>query len=215
MKNLISSLTWTFAMAISSLTSLKIASAMTFRTEMMQGEPVVIGDGPIVPGDAERLRAMLVPRNKHSAGYFPFLLNSPGGDVNAAFEMSRLMDKYPINTYVAPGSRCVSACAAIVFIAGKEHVAVPGSRLGFHGCYNIDTKEINNLCNEKIANHAFKHGTSYGSVMAFIQNIPYNRVIWMDGQDADCLAVNRYQISPTPIGYEKCIIDFIRDALKK
>lgn len=197
------------------LAPLEYATAMTFSVEMMKGEPVIIGDGQIVPGDADRLRAVLTPRNKHSAGYFPLLLSSPGGNVKSAFELSRLMDKYPINTYVIPGARCVSACAAIVFIAGKEHIAVPGSRLGFHGCFNVDTKDINTICNDAIANHAFAHGTAYGSVMAFIQDIPYSEVIWLDGRDADCWAINRYQISPKPNGYEKCVFDAINGVVKK
>ena len=189
------------------------AYAMTFEVVMLRAEPAIKATGEILQGDAERLKAVLVPMAKHSYGYYAMVLDSPGGDVAAAFEISRLMDKYPIHTYIAPNAKCISACAAIVFIAGKEHVAVPGSYLGFHGCYSGDTKAIIQLCNARIAEHAFQHGTAYGSVMAFIQEIPYDEIVWITGDQADCWGINKYAISSKPNGYEKCVRDAMNAAL--
>lgn len=193
----------------------QFAAAMTFTARMMKGEPIIIATGEIKTGDDLRLKAQLTKKNMHSAGYFAMALASEGGSVEAAFALSKLMDDYPINTYVAPGASCMSACAAIVFIAGKEHVAVPGAKLGFHGCFERKTKKIDAECNERIANHALEHGTAYGSVMAFIQTVEPGRVVWLDGKDADCWAINKYQISPEPPGYEKCVIDGIKRILAK
>ena len=196
------------------ISTIKTSIAMTFSVGMLHNEPLIIGDGRIVSGDVDRLRSVLIEMNMHSSGYYPLVLNSSGGSVDAAFELSRLIDENPVNTYVAFGAYCVSACAAIVFIAGKEHVALPGSHLGFHGCYDLDTKNINNLCNEMIATHAFEHGTAYGSIMAFIGDVPHDKILWMDGTDADCWAINRYQISPAPDGYEKCVFDLFINQIK-
>jgi hypothetical protein len=189
--------------------------AMTFQVEILRGEPTIRATGEIIAGDVERLQAVLRPQARHSYGYYALILNSHGGDVRAAFEISRLMDRYPIHTYVAPGDRCVSACAAIVFIAGKEHIAVPGANLGFHGCYRTDTKEILSICNEQVAAHAFRHGTAYGAVMALIEDVPYNQIVWLGGQDADCWGINRYVISPKPDTYLHCIREAIRDVWKE
>jgi hypothetical protein len=191
------------------------AYSMTFEVLIVGGEPAIIGVGPIVHGDADRLKALFIPKNKHSLGYYPLLLNSPGGNVGAAFAISKLMDEYTVYTYVLPGQRCISACAAIVFIAGKEHLVVRDGLLGFHGCYNGQNKEINEMCNEIIAKHALEHGTAYGSVMAFIATTPYDKVIWLSGEDADCWAVNRYQISTKPENYEQCVFDSIRRTLRR
>lgn len=115
-----------------------------------------------------------------------------------------------VNTYVPPHFECVSACAAIVFIAGREHVVVEGGRLGFHGCYDSTTKQIVGLCNEAIAEHALAHGTAYGSVMAFIEEVPHDQIIWFDGQDADCHAISKYEITPEPANFEQCVFEAIR-----
>ena len=190
------------------------SNAMTFEVVTMTGEPAILGHGDIVAGDAKRLRAVLNPAAKHSAGYFALVLSSPGGSVKAAFEVAKLMDKYPINTYVPPGAECISACAAIVFIAGQEHIVVQGGYLGFHGCYDSRTKKTLGFCNEEIANHAIEHGTAYGSVMAFIQHVPFDQIIWMDAEQSDCWAINRYKISPQPKNFEKCVFDSIRKLRK-
>lgn len=192
-----------------------LGSAMTFEVVNVGGEPAIIGDGEVVEGDAKRLDAVLTDDARHSAGYFALALNSPGGNIKAAFEVSRVIDAHNVNTYVPPYFSCVSACAAIVFIAGREHVVVPGDpggRLGFHGCYDARTGETIGLCNELIAEHALEHGTAYGSVMAFIKDVPNDQVIWFDAKQADCWAISRYQLVPPPPNFEECVIDAIRRA---
>jgi hypothetical protein len=63
-------------------------------------------------------------------------------------------------------------------ISGREDVVLAGGRLGFHGCYDSQTKEVVDLCNDAIAQHALEHGTAYGSVMAFIDSVPRgNRLV--------------------------------------
>jgi hypothetical protein len=188
--------------------------AMTFEVVMMRGEPVIVGRGQIIAGDAGRLRAVLTPRAKHSSGYYPLILDSPGGDVTAALEVSKVMDAHHVNTYIPPGAKCISACAAIVFIAGREHVAVPGGLLGFHGCFDSNTKKLVSLCNEEIASHAIAHGTAYGAVMAFIENVPHDQVVWVRATDADCWGISRYDISPQPPNYQQCVFNALNPPKK-
>ncbi len=190
------------------------ASAMSFEVVMMRGEPAIRATGEIVAGDAERLHTAMMSSSKHSLGYYTLVLDSLGGNVAAAFEIATVMDTARVNAYVAPGGRCVSACAAIVFIAGREHIAAPGGLLGFHGCYNAVSKRINYNCNEAISNHAFRHGTSYGAVMAFIERVPYDQVVWIDNKQADCWAINKYDVSPKPSEYEQCAVEAMRAAMR-
>ncbi|MBK5304343.1 MULTISPECIES: COG3904 family protein [Gammaproteobacteria] len=187
------------------------SSAMTFDVVAMKGEPAILGRGGIVAGDATRFKAALTPNAKHSYGYYTLVLESPGGSVQAAFALSGVIDANYVNTYIAPGGRCISACAAIIFIAGREHVAVPGSYLGFHGCFNAQTRKIETLCNDAIAEHAIAHGTAYGAVMAFIEKIPSDEVVWISGSEADCWGINRYDISPKPVNYLQCVTNALKD----
>ena len=177
-------------------------------------EPAIRASGEIVAGDAGRLRAVFTPKARHSYGYYTLILDSPGGSVAAAFELSRIIDSHYVNTYVAPGGKCISACAAIVFIAGREHVTVEGGLLGFHGCFNSKTKKIERLCNEEVAEHAIAHGTSYGAVMAFIENIPHDQIVRISGEEADCWGINRYDISPKPSNYLQCVVDVLKSLTK-
>lgn len=197
-----------------SLTCVANATAMTIELDTMKGEPAILARGEIVPGDAKRLKAVLTSKAMHSSGYYALVLDSPGGSISEAFELSRIMDAHRVYTYVPPGGKCVGACASIVFIAGREHVAVKGSRLGFQGCPSARTKEIDVLCNEKIAEHAVAHGTSYGAVMAVIDGVQQDQILWVDGQAADCWGISRYDISPEPANYMKCVVDMIKGTAK-
>ena len=184
---------------------------MTFEVWNVGGEPAIIGDGEIREGDAARLENVLTKEARHSAGYFALALNSPGGSVEAAFDLARVMDAHNVNVYVPASFVCASACAAIVFIAGREHVVLPGGLLGFHGCYNSQTNEIVDLCNDAIAQHALEHGTAYGSVMAFIQRVPPDEIVWLDAEQVDCFAISRYQITSPPPNFEQCVFEVIRN----
>lgn len=185
-------------------------AAMTFDVVSMKGEPAIIARGEIVAGDAARLRAVLIPKSKHSYGYYTLILESPGGSVQEAFELSRVIDSHYVNTYVAPGKRCVSACSAIVFIAGREHIAAPGAYLGFHGCFNAKNGRIESLCNEAIAKHAAAHDTAYGAVMMLIEEVPSDKVVWIIGGEADCWGINKYDITPEPANYLECVVKMVK-----
>ncbi len=205
-----------FLSAIGALSlSAERVSAMAFDVVMIGGEPAIRASGKIVAGDSGRLRSLFTPKSKHSYGYYNLILDSPGGDVAAALDVSKAIDSQHVNTYIAPGGKCISACAAIVFIAGREHVTLEGGLLGFHGCFNPKSKKINSLCNEVIANHAFAHGTSYGAVMAFIENVPHDQIVWIDRKHSDCWGISRYDINPKPANYLQCVVDAVKQYIKQ
>lgn len=203
-----------FLFVVLSLMCVANATAMTFELVKMNGEPAILVRGEIVPGDAKRLKAVLITKAMHSSGYYALALDSPGGSISEAFELSRIMDAHRVYTYVPSGWKCVGACASVVFIAGREHVALKGARLGFQGCPSARTKKIDALCNEKIAEHAVNHGTAYGAVMAFINGEQQDQILWIDGQEADCWGINRYDISSEPANYKKCVFDLIKETTK-
>jgi hypothetical protein len=144
------------------------SGAMEFRTFLQSElkEVVIIGEGPIADGDAERFAkiAPLATRDKY--GNVTLVLNSPGGSVHAAFKLVEAMDEFEVSTIVPDNATCASACASIVYISGRYHDVLGTGILGFHTCYinNSGIKEPSALCNEAIAEHAFTRGTSYAAV---------------------------------------------------
>lgn len=185
--------------------------AMDFYVEQVGGEPAIFATGIIEMDDARKLMPLMRTENRHSEGYYAMVLSSDGGSVAGALEISDLMGTDFFNTYVL--DKCASACASVIFLAGKEHIVAPSGLLGFHGCYNAQNFEIVAQCNEKMAVHIVHNGNAYGALMAFIRDVPAHEMLWLDKEQADCYAINRYVITPKPEGYERCVFEIIRQSL--
>jgi hypothetical protein len=178
-----------FAVPMTALST--TALAMDFSIlPMPDGLHAVFANGDIVAGDAERLRIALQSADRDHFGNKDIALNSGGGLVREALAIVALMDQDKITTIVPPGATCASACAQIVFLAGVHRVVQDGGRLGMHTCsINGDSAP---LCNQEIAQNALDHGTSYGSVMAFMRYTGPSKMVWLNSQDADCYGLTRW-----------------------
>lgn len=67
-------------------------------------------------------------------------LDSPGGSVNDALEIGRLVRTAGLTTSVAAGALCASSCP-LVFAGGTERLATEGSAIGVHQIYASVTAE--------------------------------------------------------------------------
>ncbi len=109
--------------------------------------PVIRMSGQIAPGDAARLDALLREQNAApclAEGLCPFssvlALESPGGSLEAALELARLVRRYQIITYIPAEATCASSCAFVFFAGYSDYEGVfhprrivhAGSRLGLH-----------------------------------------------------------------------------------
>jgi hypothetical protein len=161
-----------------------VANAMEFRlfTQPETREKVVIGEGEIMPGDADKFERFvkLVERDKY--GNIVFVLNSPGGSVVAAFELAKKMEEIETTVYVPDNAKCASACASILYVSAEHHLVLGSGKLGFHTCYRKSggTFETNSFCNERIAENAFEHGTSYAAVDMFTYDYGPAKMAWVD-----------------------------------
>jgi hypothetical protein len=146
--------------------------------------------GPIEAGTADRFAALIssVPSLPH--GLPVLLLDSPGGLVDEAMKMSALMDANPFHTVVPDGARCASACASILFIAGKNRNVEGSGLLGQHSCA-IDGVKVQS-CNDRLAENAVNHGVAYGSVAAFVTYTEPEDIAWLSRQDAEGWSLTRY-----------------------
>ena len=94
------------------------------------------------------------------------LLDGPGGSVGEALRISKIFDDHVVHTVIPKGAKCASACASIVFIAGKYRTIEEGGLLGQHSCSLRGLKDQE--CNNLVSQHALEHGVSYGSVAMIV-----------------------------------------------
>lgn len=113
--------------------------------ERLSGRCSLRLSGPIVAGDAERLRQTLEPMKDalhEDAQYgigFNLCLNSEGGSFAEGLALARTISGLVTATVVKSGDRCLSACA-IAFFGGtifydgafKMRMAAPGAVIGVH-----------------------------------------------------------------------------------
>jgi hypothetical protein len=96
----------------------------------------IYADGPIVPGTARRLQALI--SQKHIGTGAVVLFNSPGGNVAEALELGRVIRASNFDTEVGKQSRvdagegeCYSACT-LAFLGGVRRSMGAGSQFGVH-----------------------------------------------------------------------------------
>lgn len=168
------------------------AAAMTFTTETLSdGTRIVRGDGPVVEGDAERLRAALQSADRDASGHKVLALDSPGGLVVESFAMVEVMDRERAATRVRPGASCASACAQILFLSGAHRTVEPGGRIGLHACHTVGDRRRSTACNELIAQNAMARGTPYGAIMAFLQFTAATEIRWLGAPEAELWGFTR------------------------
>lgn len=148
---------------------------------------VLIGEGEIKNGDAERFLAAAALADRDDEGHVIFVLNSLGGSVQAAFQLVEAMDQVGVYTIVPDNALCASACASIVFVSGARRNIVGTGRLGFHSCYSIRKGKPaeDSLCNHLIAKNALLRGLSYASVDIFVEHYGADDMAWV-GRDVAC-----------------------------
>lgn len=167
-----------------------LSQAETLTVEKWRGHNALRISGTIVSGSAQRFYDAVKMVEKFPHGLPVLLLDSSGGSVSEAMEMSRLMDATPFHTVVPNGAECASACASILFIAGTYRTVENNGKFGQHSCSISGVS--NEDCNEELAQHAMSHGVSHGSVAAFVNYVPPNEILWLSREDVDGWGLSRY-----------------------
>lgn len=110
----------------------ELPNRLAFTQETLEGlGDLVMINGPIEPGDAQRFDAFLagLPTSPDL-----FALNSPGGGVEEALKIGRSIREIEADTVMLPGTSCVSACPYIL-AAGTERSVSMKSAVGLHQHY--------------------------------------------------------------------------------
>ena len=187
-------------------------AAMTIETITWREHHVVSAIGPVKAGDADRLVTALEDVEVLPHGAKVVLLDSPGGSVAAALEISTLIDELEtqIHMVVPDGARCASACASILLIAGDYRTVEPSGLVGQHSCSRGGVQD--EACNELLAQHAIQHGVSHGAVKAFVTYVAPEDILWFDREALDCWGILRYPFQAES-GFEKsepCFFQMIK-----
>ena len=93
---------------------------------------VLLAEGTIEPGAAERFAKEIEARGEYVK---TVALNSPGGSVDDAIAMSKLIREKKLDTKVASKALCASSCP-IVFAGGVGRTAEKDAVVGVHQVFN-------------------------------------------------------------------------------
>ena len=188
-------------------------NAMEIKPDTWNGHSVLRATGEIASGDARRFAALLRGIKASPHGLPVVLLDSRGGDVQEALAISNVFSEKEVHTVVPAGKSCKSACASIVFVAGRQRTIEEGGTLGQHSCAQSGgLKDAD--CNERISNHAIGHGVSHGSIQAFITHAAPSAMVFFTRSEADCWGITRYPFVEES-GFEKSEPCFYRAITKK
>jgi uncharacterized protein YecT (DUF1311 family) len=83
---------------------------------------------------------------------------------------------------------CASACAAIIFTAGRTSTMSDSATLGFHQCYVKEESGLRNddLCNELMRRYAVQNGFPYGTLAILAANVGPREMYWITRTLATC-----------------------------
>jgi len=105
-----------------------LRAAMTFA---LGADGVLHAQGSILPGSTARLEKEIAA---HGAAIRAISLDSPGGSLDDAMAMSRLVRAHGYATIVADGALCASSCP-LLLAGGKERFVGPKAAIGLHQFY--------------------------------------------------------------------------------
>lgn len=168
------------------------ASAMEFAIVKSGGQTAVLAQGVVKDGDARRLTRALarVPRDRN--GTKQLLLNSPGGTVADAWDMAEIIGRTGVTTIIPARAVCASACASLMFVAGKYRTIQPGGQLAIHSCYDARNGAKIDYCDAIISARAQQQGLSGIALMALQEIAPGpNAIVVLDGKNAACYGLTR------------------------
>lgn len=97
----------------------------------LSGDGILQAIGTIAPGTAERFAEEVEKRGSYVR---TVSLSSPGGSVEDAIAIGKLIREKGFGTEVAAGALCASSCP-LVFVGGVERQAEEGAAIGVHQVY--------------------------------------------------------------------------------
>jgi uncharacterized protein YecT (DUF1311 family) len=163
---------------------------MNFEAHVARAGVIIKATGAIRTGDAEKLRALVPAATADEKGLRRITLESPGGEVAEALRVAEVIRDNNFVTLVT--GECASACAMVLYPAGRYAMLLEGGRLGFHSCYDARTSIVHPECTELIAKFAASNGFPYGSIKLFAGLIGPADMYWVSNVLAYCYGMEHF-----------------------
>lgn len=104
----------------------------------LEADGILRADGTIADGTAARFAAEIAARGEYVK---TLLLNSPGGALEDAMAMAKLVRERGIATEVRDGALCASSCP-LLFAGGKSRIAGEKAAIGVHQFYAAVSSDV-------------------------------------------------------------------------
>jgi hypothetical protein len=130
----------------------KLRETMSFE---LVGEGRLVATGSIMPGSAKTFADEVAKRGSYIK---TVVLNSPGGSVQDALSMGRLIRDKGFNTEVESGAYCASSCP-LIFAGGVQRLAGKSAAIGVHQVFSLgsssedsmaSTQQISAVCQKHL-----------------------------------------------------------------
>ena len=164
------------------------AYALQYR--LLSQEPpllAITAIGPIVPGDFDRLGAIIqaLPQSDRTLS---FIIDSPGGNIVEAEKIAAYIHKIEAAVIIPSGSQCSSACF-LLFAAAARRSMAPDALVGVHsvsegGQENLSTMGFTTL----FARLATMYGVPPAIIGKMVQTEP-RRMTWLSPSDLDPMGI--------------------------
>jgi uncharacterized protein YecT (DUF1311 family) len=182
------------------------ASAMEFKLDYSEDrtQAAVFARGPIEAGDASKMQQLL---ESSTLPVEVFSIQSLGGSVAEAKKIAELVKLRQLG--VIADYECASACAQVIFPAGKYSMLTKGSLLGIHSCSSQGVRS--EVCNADIADFVVSNGFPYGTVDMYMDLYDPSGMKWMGEIAARCFGYYHAIGEPLPNkgGKKACVDGYI------
>jgi hypothetical protein len=149
---------------------------------------VILAQGPIVEGDAERLAAF-IGSLAQTDRVTSLLVNSPGGNVAEAENLARVIIEYKLSVFVPPGSQCSSACF-LLFAAASSRFAAPNAVIGVHSASLVNGEEtITSLALTTIMARDLAQDGVPNAIVGKLVTTPPGHTTWLTASDFAAMGV--------------------------
>ena len=172
------------------------SKGMEFTKHVARPGTAIKATGSIEAGDAAKLEALVSAATVDEKGLRRIILESPGGEVVEAVRIAKIIRNNNFVTLV--GGECASACAMVLYPAGRYSYLIGQGKLGFHSCYDRQFV-VHPECTEAIAKIAASFGFPYGSIKVFASLKGPADMYWITNIAAYCYGLEHLIGDPAPI----------------
>lgn len=159
------------------------------RSDSKDGKTRVDLVGEIMPGDADKLRAIISSTNDTKRIVVTIRLNSPGGNLLEGVALSEIIKFGRISTSVLGEKTCASACF-IAFAAGYEKFANYTARIGVHGVSDAKGEEVGDAT--VTMSRILKTLGVSSSILGKLVVTPPQEIMWLTTDDLRSMNVTMF-----------------------